>query len=91
MAEESDQGGMSLLDQLKAGKITYSQYEAALKAQAEALKNKPKPLGKVEHVGLDQADREAKKRKKNHPTSGSTKSIPDRWSTTGTKPKKPGE
>ena len=41
------------------------------------------------HVNLDQADAEARARRRQHPTSGSTESIPDRWTSTGSKPPKP--
>jgi len=86
-----DEGGQDLLGQLRAGAITYSQYEQAIQARQQALRNRPKPLRVDEHVGLDQADREERDRNKNHPTKGSTWEIPDRWSSTGQKPPKPGE
>lgn len=41
------------------------------------------------HVSLDQADREERERRKVHPTTGSTREIPDRWSSHGTPPQQP--
>lgn len=86
-----DESGQDLLTQLKSGAITYSQYEQAIGARQQALNNRPKRLRIDENVSLDQADKEARDRKKTHPTTGQTWEIPDRWSSTGTKPPKPGE
>lgn len=88
---ESIGGGKDLLQQLKDGEITYAQYEAALKARKEALENKPKPLRVDERVDLEKADREERQRQRQHPTSGSARSIPDRWTSTGSRPERPGE
>ncbi|OGM15276.1 hypothetical protein A2V56_03940 [Candidatus Woesebacteria bacterium RBG_19FT_COMBO_42_9] len=44
-----------------------------------------------ERLNLEQADALDRARKRAHPTSGSTTSIPDRWSSTGQKPQRPGE
>ena len=43
-----------------------------------------------EHLDLDQADASDRQRRREHPTTGSTQSIPDRWTSTGKKPEQPG-
>jgi hypothetical protein len=57
--------------------------EQDLTSREEKKKKRKGPLLIHEHVGLDQADKEERKRKRSHPTTGSTPSIPDGWRTTG--------
>lgn len=57
--------------------------------ELEAKKAKRRPRID-EHLSLDQTDKEQRQRDRNHPAYGRTKEIPDRWSSTGQKPKLPG-
>lgn len=64
---------------------------AMKKKEEELSAKKAKRRPKIdEHLSLDQTDREQGQRAKGHPTYGRTREIPDRWSSTGQKPKLPG-
>ena len=62
-----------------------------MKKKREELQEKKahRPPTIHEHLNLDQTDSEDRARRRVHPTSGSTKEIPDRWSSHGEPPQKP--
>jgi hypothetical protein len=64
---------------------------AEIRQKQEEEKAKRRERGVIsEHLSLEETEKLDRARRRQHPTTGSTRSIPDRWSTTGTI-KKPGQ
>lgn len=82
---ENGGGQVPLFEQFRKGKISYEQYQQGMKAQETAQRERSGRIHSqlMEHVDPEQAAKEARARARNHPTHGSTRELPDRWTSAG--------